>query len=129
MDPLVVYRPPATTTPLALFGSLLDNLSPIRVEDVLDLEYVRVTVDISHPYPNNLNIQLISPAGTRSRLADRHGIYELISLVITESSSTPIKVRSFTDVSTPEFFLDVSQLIIVFFSWPLILIIILTDKY
>ena len=36
------------------------------------LEHVEVTVDITHDYPNELEIVLVSPSGTRSILAWTH---------------------------------------------------------
>jgi kexin len=64
----------ATTTPER---SIPDNnptgiTSQITISDDIGIEFVQITVDSDHPYWGDMSIELTSPSGNRSILAERH---------------------------------------------------------
>lgn len=57
-------------TPVAIPDDNTSIEFPISVDADLTLEWVGITLDIDHPYAGDLAVDLISPAGTVSRIID-----------------------------------------------------------
>jgi subtilisin-like proprotein convertase family protein len=63
---------PASDLPQAVLDHATTT-STLEVVDQLEVDEVRVTVNVSHPYSGDLRIELLSPSGTPVLLYDRSG--------------------------------------------------------